>query len=292
MRTDLALERRESIRGNREIKGVILEEEERENGEIKISKVEIKTKEGSKAMGKPKGTYITIEMEGESEECAIAQLKMQLDELAGKMGERKILVIGLGNREITPDALGPWTIDHLFVTRHLIREYGDAFQKRNHMKNVSALAPGVMAQTGMETKEILLGIVGQLKPDLVVVVDALAARSVKRLNRTIQITNTGISPGAGVGNNRMALNKETLGVEVLAIGVPTVVDAQTIVEDRVGESLLAAGFTQRESELFVNGMKEQHTKNMFVTSKDVDEEVKKMSHILSEAINRYVMPKS
>ena len=153
------------------------------------------------------------------------------------------------------------------------------------MRNICAIAPGVMAQTGMEAKEILQGVVGKIEPDVVIVIDALAARSVRRLNRTIQLTNTGISPGAGVGNNRKALNRETLGVEVIAIGVPTVVDAETIVEDRVEESLRSAGFTQKECELFVNGIRGQKTKNMFVTSKDVDEEVKQMSYILSEVVN-------
>ena len=287
MRTDLALERRESIQGNREIQGVILEEEKHADGKIKVSTVEIKNEHGSEVMGKPKGMYITVEVEQMDEEKVIEETMTQLANLVDTNKKKKILVTGLGNREITPDALGPWAIDQLFVTRHLIKEYGEAFQQRNRMRDICAIAPGVMAQTGMEAKEILQGIVGKIKPDVVIVIDALAARSVKRLNRTIQLTNTGISPGAGVGNNRKALNKETLGVEVIAIGVPTVVDAETIVEDRVEESLRSAGFTPKECELFVNGIREQKTKNMFVTSKDVDEEVKQMSYILSEVVNRF-----
>lgn len=287
MRTDLALEARESIKGDREIQGVVLEKEERADGKIKISTVEIQNEHGSRVMGKPQGTYITIEVEKMDEEAVIQETVEQLGMLLNRDKKKKILVTGLGNRQITPDALGPWTIDQLFVTRHLIREYGEVFQRRNHMRDICAIAPGVMAQTGMETKEILQGVTGKIKPDAVIVIDALAARSVNRLNRTIQLTNTGINPGAGVGNNRKALNKETLGVEVIAIGVPTVVDAETIVEDRVGDSLKKAGFTQKECELFVKGIKEQKTKNMFVTSKDVDEEVKEMSYILSEALNRF-----
>lgn len=287
MRTDLALERRESIQGNREIQGVVLEEEKCADGKIKVSTVEIKNEHGSKAMGKPKGKYITVEVEQMDEEKVIRETIVQLGKLLDSNKKKKILVTGLGNRETTPDALGPWTIDQLFVTRHLIREYGEVFQKRNQMRNICAIAPGVMAQTGMESKEILQGVVGKIEPDVVIVIDALAARSVKRLNRTIQLTNTGISPGAGVGNNRKALNRETLGVEVIAIGVPTVVDAETIVEDRVEESLRRAGFTKKECELFVNGIRERNTKNMFVTSKDVDEEVKQMSYILSEVMNRF-----
>ena len=287
MRTDLGLERRESIQGDKEIHGVVLEEEKHADGKIKVSTVEIKSEHGSKVMGKPKGKYITVEVEQMNEEEVIKETVEQLGNLLDKNKKKKILVTGLGNRQITPDALGPWTIDQLFVTRHLIQEYGEVFQKRNKMRNICAIAPGVMAQTGMEAKEILQGVVGMIEPDVVIVIDALAARSVKRLNRTIQLTNTGISPGAGVGNNRKALNKETLGVEVIAIGVPTVVDAETIVEDRVEESLRGAGFTQKECELFVSGMREQKTKNMFVTSKDVDEEVKQMSYILSEVVNRF-----
>ena len=287
MRTDLALERRESIQGDREIHGVILEEETCADGKIKVSTVEIKNDHGSKVMGKPKGTYITVEVEQMNEKDVIRETIVQLKKLLDTNKKKKILVTGLGNREITPDALGPWTIDQLFVTRHLIQEYGEVFQKRNQMRNICAIAPGVMAQTGMEAKEILQGVVEKIKPDVVIVIDALAARSVRRLNRTIQLTNTGISPGAGVGNNRKALNRETLGVEVIAIGVPTVVDAETIVEDRVEESLRSAGFTQKECELFVNGIRGQKTKNMFVTSKDVDEEVKQMSYILSEVVNRF-----
>lgn len=287
MRTDLALEARESIKGNKEVHGVVLEEQMCANGKIKVSTVEIKTEHGSKVMGKPMGKYITIEVEPTEEDDVIPEIVRQLEQLLDNNKKKKILVTGLGNRQITPDALGPWTIDQLFVTRHLIKEYGEIFQKRNQIRDICAIAPGVMAQTGMEAKEILLGIVENIKPDVVIVIDALAARSVKRLNRTIQLTNTGICPGAGVGNNRKALNKETLGVEVIAIGVPTVVDAETIVEDRVEESLRSAGFTQRECGLFLNGMKEQNAKNMFVTSKDVDEEVKQMSYILSEAINRF-----
>lgn len=287
MRTDLALERRESIQGDREIHGVILEEETCADGKIKVSTVEIKNDHGSKVMGKPKGTYITVEVEQMNEKDVIRETIVQLKKLLDTNKKKKILVTGLGNREITPDALGPWTIDQLFVTRHLIQEYGEVFQKRNQMRNICAIAPGVMAQTGMEAKEILQGVVGKIEPDVVIVIDALAARSVRRLNRTIQLTNTGISPGAGVGNNRKALNRETLGVEVIAIGVPTVVDAETIVEDRVEESLRSAGFTQKECELFVNGIRGQKTKNMFVTSKDVDEEVKQMSYILSEVVNRF-----
>lgn len=285
-RTDLALEEKESIEGNKEIAGVVLEEETMEDGKVKISKVVIKDKHGSEVMRKPMGSYITIETQDVDLESMKEITCSQLKKLFGNLEKSKIMVVGLGNREITPDALGPKVIDQLFVTRHLIREFGKEFQKRNHFLEMCALAPGVMAQTGMESREILQGIIKNITPDVVIVIDALAARNVGRVNRTIQITDTGICPGAGVGNNRKALNKETLGVEVIAIGVPTVVDAETIVEDRVEESLLQAGFSEEEVQVFLKEIRFRKEKNMFVTTKDVDEEINKMSEIISEAINQ------
>ncbi|MBD5087961.1 MAG: GPR endopeptidase [Clostridiales bacterium] len=285
-RTDLALEEKESIEGNKEITGVVLEEETMENGKVKISKVEIKDKHGSDVMRKPIGSYITIETKDMDLDSMKQITCSQLKKLFGNVKKEKIMVVGLGNREITPDALGPKVIDQLFVTRHLIREFGKEFQERNHFLEICALAPGVMAQTGMESREILQGIINNIIPDVVIVIDALAARNVSRVNRTIQITDTGICPGAGVGNNRKALNKETLGVEVIAIGVPTVVDAETIVEDRVEESLLQAGFSDEEVQVFLKEIRFHKEQNMFVTTKDVDEEINKMSEIISEAINQ------
>lgn len=284
-RTDLALEEKESIEGNKEITGVVLEEETMEYGKVKISKVEIKDEHGSEVMRKPIGSYITIETKDVDLESMKDITCSQLKKLFGNYKKKKIMVVGLGNREITPDALGPKVIDKLFVTRHLIREFGKEFQERNHFLDMCALAPGVMAQTGMESREILQGIINNITPDVVIVIDALAARNVGRVNRTIQITDTGICPGAGVGNNRKALNKETLGVEVIAIGVPTVVDAETIVEDRVEESLLQAGFSEEEVQVFLKEIRFHKEQNMFVTTKDVDEEINKMSEIISEAIN-------
>lgn len=285
-RTDLALEEKESIEGDKEIAGVVLEEKTMEDGKIKISKVEIKDKHGSKIMRKPIGSYITIETKEVDLECMKDITCNQLKKLFGNLKKNKIMVVGLGNREITPDALGPKVIDQLFVTRHLIREFGKDFQERNHFIEMCALAPGVMAQTGMESREILQGIIENVMPDVVIVIDALAARNVSRVNRTIQITDTGICPGAGVGNNRKALNKETLGVDVIAIGVPTVVDAETIVEDRVEESLLQAGFSGEEVQVFLKEIRFRKEQNMFVTTKDVDEEINKMSEVISEAINQ------
>ena len=140
-----------------------------------------------------------------------------------KNEELSVLVVGLGNREVTPDALGPRVVDNLFITRHIVKEYGKyAFGEKN-VNRISSIVPGVMAQTGMESLEIIHGIIDETKPDLVIVIDALAARSTKRLNRTIQVTDTGINPGSGVGNHRHGLNKKSLGIPVISIGIPTVV---------------------------------------------------------------------
>lgn len=285
-RTDLALEIRESIVGEEEVEGVILKEENLEKDKIKISTVSILNEQGSKKMGRKKGTYITIEGNLDaSKEKMVEVLKKQLKKILD--GKKKIMVVGLGNRNITPDALGPWTVDKLDITRHLIQEFGEEFQEKYGLANISAIAPGVMAQTGIESKEILQGTIKNVKPDAVIVVDALAARSVQRLNCTIQLTDTGISPGAGVGNNRKELNQDTLGVTVVAMGVPTVVDAETIVEDRVEECLHKVGCSGEEIGIFLENMHQFGVKNMFVTTKEVDEQVREMSEILSEAINTY-----
>ena len=282
-RTDLALEIRESIVGEQEVEGVVLTEEKLEKEKIKISTVKILNEQGSKKMGRKKGAYITIEGNLDaSKEKMVEVLKKQLKNMLGE--KNRIMVVGLGNRNITPDALGPWTIDRLDITRHLIQEFGEEFRVKYGLANISAIAPGVMAQTGIETKEILQGTIKNVKPDAVIVVDALAARSV---HRTIQLTDTGISPGAGVGNNRKELNEDTLGVTVVAMGVPTVVDAETIVEDRVEECLHKAGCSGKEIGIFLKNMHQFGVKNMFVTTKEVDEQVREMSEILSEAINTY-----
>jgi spore protease len=196
-----------------------------------------------------------------------------------------VLIVGLGNREVTPDALGPYVVDNLFVTRHLIKEYGNEFKVKNRLGNVSAISPGVMGQTGMETAEIIKGIIEETHPKLIIVVDALAARSISRLNTTIQLTDTGISPGSGIGNNRNALNAETLGIKVIALGVPTVVDAVTIVADTLTQYMEKTGFEEKEIDQFVSEIRGQQMDNMFVTPKNIDEAVKRISYTVSEALN-------
>lgn len=297
MRTDLALETRESFpEDNVEIRGVILTEDFDEKNKIRISTVEIKDEKGSKAMEKPVGTYITIEASqlGELDEDyhkPVSKIIAEnLKRLAGDLNKDDILIVGLGNRDVTPDALGPWVVDNLFVTRHLIKEYGNNFKKDNRLSNISAISPGVMGQTGMESLEIIKGIINETQPKLLIVVDALASRSTKRLNSTIQLTDTGISPGSGIGNNRKALNEETLGIKVIAIGVPTVVDAATIVGDSLFKYLENSGFTEEEVYRFISEVNEKQIHNMFVTPKDIDESLKKISYTVSEALNSCFSP--
>ena len=207
IRTDLALETQEKMQEDHvDLKGVrFLEEKVDKN--ITVSTVVIETENGAKTMGKPKGTYITIEagnMDEEDEdyhrEISVQLAKIIRQLIQEKNEELSVLVVGLGNREVTPDALGPRVVDNLFITRHIVKEYGKyAFGEKN-VNRISSIVPGVMAQTGMESLEIIHGIIDETKPDLVIVIDALAARSTKRLNRTIQVTDTGINPGSGVGN--------------------------------------------------------------------------------------------
>lgn len=293
VRTDLALEIRESFEEDDvEIRGVILNEEFKEDKEVRITTVEIKDEQGAKAMQKPIGTYITIEAKKLQEKdddyhsSVSEEIGTYLMKLVGDSYQQGVLIVGLGNREVTPDALGPWVVDNLFVTRHLIREYGKEFGEKNHLQSVSALAPGVMAQTGMEVVEILKGLIKETKPGVVIAIDALASRSVERLNTTVQLTDTGISPGAGIGNNRQALNKDSLGTKVIALGVPTVVDAFTIVRDALEKALGKQDFTQDEINKFILEVTDQETvHNMFVTPKDIDESMKSISYTISEAIN-------
>lgn len=292
IRTDLALEIRESFpEDNVEIKGVILTEDFDEENKIRITTVEIKDEAGAKVMEKPIGTYITIEapeLNNSSEDYhkpVSEYIAKNLRKLTGKLFKDEILVVGLGNREVTPDALGPQVVDNLFVTRHLIREFGKEFKEQNHLGNVSALSPGVMAQTGMETVEIIKGVIKETNPKLIIVIDALASRSINRLNTTVQIADTGISPGSGIGNNRKAINEESLGVKAIAIGVPTVVDAATIVADTLTKYMESTGFEEKDIFQFISEVNGTQMYNMFVTPKNIDEMVKQISFTISEALN-------
>lgn len=292
VRTDLALEARESISETEsELRGVRVEEYYKEKEEIRVTKVMVDTKNAAKAMGKPIGIYVTMEAPAlvepdedyhrEISECLAEEL---LELLPEAEKEKSVLVVGLGNREVTADALGPHVVDNLFITRHIVKEYGKAAYNCDRMNQISALEPGVMAKTGMETAEIVKGVVAETKPDVLIVVDALAARSTKRLNRTIQITNTGIQPGSGVGNHRNELSKESIGIPVIAIGIPTVVDGATIVNDAL-ESFLKE--EKDVGSVKYTGVRLQlpELNNMYMTGKDIDAVIKRISFTVSEGIN-------
>ena len=292
VRTDLALEVRENMEENaRECRGVSVEEDYREESELRITKVVIETMNGSKAMGKPIGTYITLEApamvlpdEDYHQEISTELARQLRLIIPGIEKELSVMVVGLGNRDVTADSLGPNVVDNLVITRHMMKEYGKAAFDKKRVHMVSGLVPGVMAKTGMESQEIIKGVVEKTNPDVVVVVDALAARSTRRLNRTIQNTNTGIHPGSGVGNHRGAITQEALGVPVIAIGVPTVVDAATIVGDAFEKMMRQAGEEPLDiKDELSSGLGELY--NMYVTGKDVDYEIRQISHIICDALN-------
>lgn len=310
VRTDLALEEKERFESdNVEIQGVVLEEEYDDVCEMRVTRVKVETENGAKTMGKPVGVYLTLEAPNMAvpDEDYHREISRKLAGYVEELMERKelqkedlsVLVVGLGNRQVTPDALGPYVVENLCVTRHIVREYGKYAMGMERAKLVSAIVPGVMGQTGMESLEIVKGIVGETKPDLVIAVDALAARNSRRLNRTIQIADTGIHPGSGVGNHRNGLTEETVGIPVIGVGVPTVVDAATIVNDTMenlidalesSEMLNGVGdvlktYSNAEKYELVKELISPHLNGMFVTPKDEDEMVKQISYTISEALN-------
>ncbi len=304
IRTDLALEAREFIEEvGGEMRGIIVDTYNDVSDTIHVTHVQITTKNGAKAMGKPIGTYITLEADALTEPdegyhrevsvCIAKHLKELISNCdvpreercqTGCGEEKSILVVGLGNRDVTADALGPEVLDHLNITRHMLRQFGSAAYSGRKVPQISGLVPGVMGKTGMETAEIIQGVVNSTNPDIVIVIDALAARSTKRLTRTIQITNTGIHPGSGVGNHRNSLTEESLGVPVIAIGIPTVVDAATIVNDAIERINTRHNKTvDFLSDDTKETLYDMH--NMYVTTKDIDSTIKRLGFTLSEALN-------
>ena len=251
---------------------------------------------GEKNLGKAKGQYITIECsklkeyEESIHEPLRAELEGRLRELMGHAGN--ILVVGLGNRQVTPDSIGPLVIDNLYVTRHL-----DTPGKPDLV--MSAICPGVMAQTGIETVDIVRGICDEIDVEIVVAIDALAARSSKRLGCTIQLTDTGISPGSGVGNNRKTLSSDNLGRRVIAVGVPTVISVPSIIDDSLDEVADAFNetygrrimreFTEKQRYQIACNLLDEDMADMFVTPKNIDELVRRISFTISEAINAIAM---
>ena len=280
-RTDLALEARElwseSAEAETELEGVRAREEEREG--YPVTTVRIRDEAGARALGKPVGTYVTLELDGlaRREEDAFGRaaraLAAELGALLGLEPGAPALVVGLGNRAITPDNIGPRATDFLLVTRHLVQTMPQDFSA---LRPVSALAAGVTGTTGIESGELIGAVVKKLKPACLIAVDALASRSLRRVCRTIQLADTGITPGSGVGNARAALNAETLGVPVIAVGVPTVVDAATLTCDVLAE----AGKGELDPAALQGA-----GDGLIVTPKDIDTQVHDLAKVIGYGIN-------
>lgn len=281
-RTDLALEAREVWQESAEKAGELrgVRANEANVFGFTVSRVRILDEEGAKALGKPIGSYTTVELSGISRRDAESfpkAIKAVANELSGILpqGDGSVLVVGLGNEGITPDAVGKSTVEHIMVTRHLVEKFPEVF---GHMRRVSAVTPGVLGMTGVESGEIIRGIAEKIAPDFIIVIDALASMRLGRLCKTVQITDTGIVPGSGVGNARAAITKETMGVPVIALGVPTVVNIATIVESFAEDS----GITIPSKIL------SEYSEKLLVTPKDIDVHIADMGRILGYAINSAV----
>ena len=278
-RTDLALEARElwqeSAEKTTRLSGVKATKQRSEG--YPVTRVDILDERGEKALGKPRGTYRTIDLtafwqrKSDFFERAVRAVGGQLKELLP--GEGTVLVIGLGNGAMTPDAVGPLAADNVLVTRHLIAAMPRHF---SGFRPVAVFRTGVLGTTGVESAEAVRGLVAQVEPSLVIAVDALASRRVGRVCTTVQLSDTGIIPGSGVGNHRSALNQETLGVPVFAIGVPTVVDSATLAADLLEES----GIRDYDGEAL-----QKSRQNLMVTPRDIDQQVRDLSKVVGYGIN-------
>ena len=277
LRTDLAMENhalwRRSAKRQTKLSGVRAREET--EGGVKITSVEILDEEGERALGKPRGTYVTLECMPAHEPAAFAAQSALLSRHIRALLPvgAHVLVAGLGNEAVTPDAVGPEALRNLIVTRHLKRTMPEVFAP---FSTVSAIAPGVLGTTGMESAELLAAAVRQIQPDAVIAVDALASRRCERVCATVQLSDTGIVPGSGVGNHRAALNEETLGVPVFAVGIPTVVDAATLAADLLEESGV-----EHVDEARLRGSQQ----NLMVTPRDIDAQVRDLSKVVGYGIN-------
>lgn len=302
---DLAVEAHELLRGEAEteIPGVSMEEEQSDHA--KVTTIKILNEQGVQEMGRPKGTYITIDVpEVHDNNYLIHQditktLSDKLSELMDLPEDASILLVGLGNWNATPDALGPQVIDKSLVTRHLFNYTPEELQGK--LRKVSAIAPGVLGITGIETAEIIRGIVEHVKPDLVIAIDALAAGSLERIGTSIQISDTGISPGSGVGNRRTGINEETLGCRVIAIGLPTVMNA-AIIANNCLESLLDElktspalyrlykEFSPKVFEQILDKALYPYHNNLMVTPKEIDSLIETTARIIAGALGMSLHP--
>ena len=308
-RTDLALERRDLYRKahniQEEIDGIEAEEEslgEQKEEQINISRVKVTNENGEKAINKPIGNYITIDIKNfknisqdgiqKTSEIVTNELKKLIQNQITDLDP--ILVVGLGNIYVTPDALGPKVINEIDITRHLLQYMPEVLEEGT--REISAISPGVLGTTGIETLEILKGIVENTKPKLLIVIDALASRSIERISSSIQLADTGIVPGAGVDNTRKEISKNTLGIPVIALGIPTVVDAATIAADSL-TLLIQEVQNNGESNNFLNKLQEEDKYNLIkevlspeeynfiVTPKEIDGLIEKMKDVIARGIN-------
>lgn len=295
IRTDLAIENREIYKKAENIEDEvpgIKTDYENVSDDLKVTKVEILSEEGEKALGKPIGKYYTLEVENlhldieDINNQVENKMSSILKELLNLTTEDKVLVVGLGNEDVTPDSLGPKVISQIDVTSHLIK-YIPQYIKEG-TRPVSAIVPGVLGTTGIETSDIIKAVVEKTNPNKIIVIDALAARNIKRIKNTIQISDTGIVPGAGVGNNRERLNEESIGVPVVAIGVPTVVDSKTIVRDVI-EGLIEKNEIEdnKKEEYFgfIENTLPGIETNSIVTPTEIDEIVTNISKLIANSIN-------
>ena len=279
-RTDLAVEAIENHKSAAALPHV--RQSDRMLEGFAIHEVRILSEDAAREIGKPQGRYLTLELDAliRREEDAFPRackaLSILLRELLPRPNDGPVLIAGLGNRMITPDAIGPQTADHVIATRHLVAQSPDIFAD---WRPVSALAPGVLGQTGVETGEVICGVLDRVRPAAVIAVDALAAGRLSRLLRTVQLADTGITPGAGVGNARAALNEETLGVPVIAVGVPTVVDGATLAHE------ISSQLGQPNCEAL-----DDLSQPVMITTRDIDREVADISRMIGYAVNMALHP--
>ena len=305
IRTDLAMESTEAYKGLNKSDAPGVEMVTKESGKLKITRVHVSDENGASALGKPIGNYITIEMpqkihqEQNMFERTCQAVANELASIVRVEEDDMVLVVGLGNRNITPDALGPKVLDRVLVTRHIVEELPDEIE--GSVRPVCGITPGVLGITGIESSEVIRGIVDKVNPKMIIAIDALASRRVERVATTIQLSDTGINPGAGIGNKRNALNYDTMGVPVIGIGVPTVVDAATmasdtieLVIDKLAEqctdgsafyNMLGSLDRDEKYMLIQHVLSPTYMGNLIVTPKEVDEIINDISEIIANGIN-------
>lgn len=309
IRTDLALENQEMYKDEKHnyIPGTEVKEYKERN--VKITHVEVISEEGEKIIGKPIGKYITLEIpdfvyyDAETKDDVSAVLAKVLTPIINLEDNMTALVVGLGNWNVTPDAVGPKVLSHIMITRHLKQLVPHSMDEG--IRAVCGISPGVLGITGIETSEVIQSIVKKISPDIVICIDALASRKMERVNRTIQISTTGISPGGGIGNNRNEISEKTVGVPVIAIGIPTVVDAATLVNDSI-DLVIDEMISQADSgskffemlkeinkddkERMIKNLLDPYVGDLVVTPKEVDMVIDAMAKILANGINIALQP--